>query len=160
MIAVLRDWVVTLGGAAIMCALAQGMLPAKSMERELKLVLSLVILLSFFTALTRADLSALTEWSVEAESVQAFQASGQGTALSGTLLVARSRLSEVLESDLAQAYGEDFVVEHITFGGTEQEVVVQEVVLRSLNGVEAEEMGRYLDNRFGLKTQVREVNQS
>ena len=157
MITMLKDWVVTLGGAAIMVALAQGMMPSRSMERELKLVLSLVIWLAFFTVLTQADLSALVEWDVQDGSVQAFQTAGKTTVLSGSLFIAREELGTTLQSDVSQAFGHDFVVEQLVFGGTEQDVQVEQVVFRTLYGVEEEEMSRYLENRFGLTAQVKEV---
>ncbi|NLT58389.1 MAG: hypothetical protein GXX99_05445 [Clostridiales bacterium] len=158
MIALLKEWVVTLGGAAIMVGLAQGLIPAKAMEREIKLVLSLVMLLAFFSTLTKMDLSALEGWQLGEDTVQAFGVAGQEAALSGALLLTREELKRTLEQDLSDAFGQPVVVAGMQFGGEEQNVRVERIYIVDLGGVEEQEMSRYLSNRFGLESEVVEVN--
>lgn len=45
---VIRQWVLMLGGAGLLCGVAQCLMPSKAMEKQLRLVLSLVLLYLFF----------------------------------------------------------------------------------------------------------------
>lgn len=159
--AVIRQWVLALGGAGLLCAVAQCLMPSKAMEKQLRLVLSLVLLCLFFGVFGKVSAQQMQDFSMEEQ--QAMPQEQQQVTQQGVLLLTRLELARLieqtlLEQTLLEQTGSSFTVSAIGLSQQDGEVTVQEVALASLQGRDPQEIADILSRQLDLSVTVSEVN--
>lgn len=152
---VIRQWVLMLGGAGLLCGVAQCLMPSKAMEKQLRLVLSLVLLYLFFgifggVSIKQMELLPQEELLLSQEQQQITE--------QGVLLLTRLELAERVEQTLLEQTGSRFTVTAVVLGERAGEVSVSEVTLQSLLGRDPQELSGILNRQLGLSATVSEVN--
>ena len=154
--AVIRQWVLALGGAGLLCAVAQCLMPSKAMEKQLRLVLSLVLLCLFFGVFGKVSAQQMQDFSMEEQ--QAMPQEQQQVTQQGVLLLTRLELARLIEQTLLEQTGSSFTVSAIGLSQQDGEVTVQEVALASLQGRDPQELADILSRQLDLSVTVSEVN--
>ena len=152
---VIRQWVLMLGGAGLLCGVAQCLMPSKAMEKQLRLVLSLVLLYLFFgifggVSIKQMELLPQEELLLSQEQQQITE--------QGVLLLTRLELAERVEQTLLEQTGSSFTVTAVVLRERAGEVSVSEVTLQSLLGRDPQELSGILNRQLGLSATVSEVN--
>ena len=152
---VIRQWVLMLGGAGLLCGVAQCLMPSKAMEKQLRLVLSLVLLYLFFgifggVSIKQMELLPQEELLLSQEQQQITE--------QGVLLLTRLELAERVEQTLLEQTGSRFTVTAVVLRERVGEVSVSEVTLQSLLGRGPQELSGILNRQLGLSATVSEVN--
>lgn len=152
---VIRQWVLMLGGAGLLCGVAQCLMPSKAMEKQLRLVLSLVLLYLFFgifggVSIKQMELLPQEELLLSQEQQQITE--------QGVLLLTRLELAERVEQTLLEQTGSRFTVTAVVLRERVGEVSVSEVTLQSLLGRDPQELSGILNRQLGLSATVSEVN--
>lgn len=152
---VIRQWVLMLGGAGLLCGVAQCLMPSKAMEKQLRLVLSLVLLHLFFgifggVSIKQMELLPQEELLLSQEQQQITE--------QGVLLLTRLELAERVEQTLLEQTGSRFTVTAVVLRERAGEVSVSEVTLQSLLGRDPQELSGILNRQLGLSATVSEVN--
>ena len=156
-VTVIRQWVLALGGAGLLCGLAQCLTPSKAMEKQLRLVLSLVLLCLLFGIFGKISIDGAQAFTLGEENI--LPGAQQDVTQQGVLMLTRLELAKLIEQTLEEQTGLSFTVSGIALTGEGEEIAVSEVSLLSLNGITPQEVAQILNRQLALSVTVSEVNQ-
>lgn len=145
-----KAWTLTVCCAAVVAAIAGGLTPSGNTEKQIKLTLSLFLLLAMFSAASQFDLSALTVAIPTAESGN--YARMTDVMADGTLSLTRTMLAAQIE----EAVGGGLIVCGLELEG-EENVRVKEITFTSYDGRSPEELAGILEGELGITATIREV---
>jgi len=155
----LRDWAFTIACTGLLCGVARGLSPSKTMEKQLGLILSLALLTVFFTGLPGL-LPPLETPATDTAQPEAAAVSGQHAAREGVLLVTRLELARMAERILLEETGRPHEVAGISLFGTDGQLEVAEIVFYDLAPGTPEQVEEILRRRLSIETTISEVKQS
>ncbi|HWP80403.1 MAG TPA: hypothetical protein VN446_07130 [Candidatus Acidoferrum sp.] len=145
-----KAWTLTVCCAAVVAAIAGGLTPSANTEKQVKLTLSLFLLLAMFSAAAQFDLSALTVAIPTAESGN--YARMTEVLADGALSLTRTMLAAQIE----EAVGGGLTVCGLELEG-EESISVKEVTFTSFVGRSPEELAEILAGELGITATIREV---
>ncbi|MBQ3077303.1 MAG: hypothetical protein IJC43_05550 [Clostridia bacterium] len=154
----IREWAFTIACAGLICGVVRGLIPQKTMEKQLGLLLSLSLLTIFFSrfpGLLPAEQPAASLPEGEAAAVL-----GQHAAEEGVLLVTRLELARMVEEILQEETGRPHKVAGISLHGRDGELKVAEIVFCDLTPDTPQQVGEILQRRLSIETEISEVKQS
>ncbi len=145
-----KAWTLTVCCAAVVAAIAGGLAPSGNTEKQVKLTISLFLLLAMFSAAAKVDLSALTVAIPTAESGS--YARMTEVMADGALSLTRTMLAAQIE----EAVGGGLAVCGLELEG-EENVSVKEITFTSLDGRSPVELAGILLSELGITAMIREV---
>jgi hypothetical protein len=145
-----KAWTLTVCCAAVVAAVAEGLVPSGNTEKQVKLTLSLFLLLAMFSAASKFELSALTVAIPTAESGN--YARMTEVMADGTLSLTRTMLAAQIE----EAVGGGLTVCGLELEG-EESISVKEITFTSFDGRSPEELAGIIEGELGITATIREV---
>jgi hypothetical protein len=153
----INAWVFTLGGAGLLCGIAKALIPSKTAERQMELLLSLVLLslvLRCFGSVSFEESAAFSRIAPED-----LAESENSVAEKGVLFLTRLELAALVEQTLKEETGVGFRVVSVGLSGSRDNVTVSKLSFSSLNGKSPDEIADILHRRLGLNSAVQEVRE-
>jgi hypothetical protein len=145
-----KAWTLTVCCTAVVAAIAGGLVPSGNTEKQVKLTLSLFLLLAMFSAASKVNLSALTV-AIPTENSGNYAQMTEVLA-DGTLSLTRTMLAAQIE----EAVGGGLTVCGLELEG-EESVSVKEITFTTYNGRSPEELAGILEGELGITATIREV---